>query len=257
MPLAGDFERSSGSSHSTSRTEPWNEGTAPGGPNEIVCPNNDGYLWQIRRGIKYSTLHRDREAYHFRPGQLFEFRCDAEGAPITCRCLGVQRRPLKDIDPVIMAVDGFLSVDDAYARLHVFYHKPPEQPFSRNTMMAAVTFMSEERFSSLDAARRDLLILSEPDAAFRMPEFRDFVFPAIARWISYEGYTAADWIAWIVEHDLVPVECADSVVQHFGGVHELSGLSGRELDRIAADPKHPIHGELILFEAPRSGSGPR
>lgn len=174
-------------------------------------------LRQIEGNIKLATLRKDDPKYHgFGVAETIEANCD--GHKLDLIIWGVQESiPLREIDPVLLALDGFLTIDQAVTDLKVY---PGYGNINEGSPMTLITTIDKDNlFNDFRTMRyMDNLFgalsgksLSE---VVRDPSLEGLFKPAIANWFLYRGGDVGDWLNFFANNGLLDPKVCNDVLKY-------------------------------------------
>lgn len=159
----------------------------------------------IWNNIKLTTIRKDDPKYHgFKI--LESVTGNFERKKRDLLIWGIQESiPLKNIDPVLLALDGFLTIDQAINDLRQYqgYQKMDEN--SPVTLIATLgklniqSPISLELLNKLSAQRKGESLSN----VVRNPDIQKLIKPAIAKWFFLRGENIDNWLNFYIKNELL------------------------------------------------------
>lgn len=186
--------------------------------------------FQINRNFKLATIRKDDPKYHgFKVFEKVTGKCQNEN--IELMIWGVEESiPLNKIDPVVMALDGFLSVDQAVNDLKIYPGYAGITKESPMTLIGHIGTYNAYNFknglSQLDeiTQQRNGKSLAE---VVRNPKLQDIIKPSIAYWFHFRGGNAEDWLEFFVKNNLLDMDSYKKVLAY--GIDGKPKYFGRKI----------------------------
>lgn len=160
---------------------------------------------QFKNDIKLVTIRKDDPKYHgFKVLETVTAKC--EGEDLRLLVWGVQEViPLNEIDPVVRALDGFLTLEQAVTELKVY---PGYENINEESPMTLIATISRDNVLNMHgmslydelAGQRRGKSLSE---VVRNPDLQGLIKPAIANWFFLRRGNSENWLNFFAENGLL------------------------------------------------------
>jgi hypothetical protein len=187
------------------------------------------------------------------PGEAATAHC--ERFDITIRVLQKITKPLKDIPPALLLLDGFLSPEEAAQALQHYY---PDKEITVDTPMLYVLFMSESSFRQLQRPIRDYLTHAPAEESICNPICRPVFFPSLATWLAskHEEKPATEWFDFLLNEGLAHVnELEEAALRLMSFENENYEVTAEDffnrpgkLEDLLLYPDSEVYQSMILFQ---------
>lgn len=171
----------------------------------------------VWKNIKLTTVRRDKPKYHgFKVLERITGNFEKEKRDLVIWGV-LESKPLKEIDPVLLALDGFLDVDMAVEDLKQYPGYEDTDENSSVTLIATINkyhILSEilnlNQSSKLTQQRSGESLSN----VVRNPDLQHLFKPAIAKWFFIRGKNVEDWLGFYVKNGLLSESKYDEIVTY-------------------------------------------
>lgn len=181
----------------------------------------EGYDWLFEQNYKLITLRKDSPKYHvFHVGEHVNANCNGKDVPIVI--WGFETAPLRDIDPIVRGLDGFITLEQALEMRRFSGY----EDYCETTPTTVIAAMHEKFFDKLTDRQKEVL-LGQNDGRplkeiVRDQELREIVLRSLAFWVNERSRnesgipTAApkDWLSYFEEIGLITPETLQEIEEY-------------------------------------------
>jgi hypothetical protein len=171
----------------------------------------------VRRDIKLVSLRKDSEKYReAKPGQIVTANFGDRKKDLVVWGASHQR-PLDEISPVLLALNGYMDVSKAVRDLRSY---PGYEEINRISKVSIVGTVTKDRFASLSREQQMLLLggkgQDREGEIAKNSELKELMRPAVARWIfkQGEGVKVQDWLDFYLMSGMMSRGEFDKVVNY-------------------------------------------
>lgn len=183
----------------------------------IINFYGEGVLESVWQNTKLTTVRKDDPKYHgFKVLENVIGNFDGEKRDLII--WGVQASiPLKEVDPVLLALDGFLSVDQAVEDLRQY---PGYENMDENSPVTLIAALDKARVPSIEISFNQFVELSGQRSGkslsevVRNPNLQHIIRPAIAKWFHFRGGNVEDWLNFFVKNGLMSEEKHEEIIAY-------------------------------------------
>ena len=166
----------------------------------------EGVYELVWKNIKLTTIRKDDAKYHgFKV--LESVTGNFEGEKRDLVIWGVlESVPLKEVDPILLALDGYLNIDQAVNDLKQY---PGYENIDENSPVTLIATLDKQHIPSLLVNLDQLDKLSAQrkgeslSKVVRNPDLQKLIKPAIAKWFFMRGGNVEDWLNFFVKNGLL------------------------------------------------------
>lgn len=168
----------------------------------VVRYMGGNYKEALEGCVKLTTVRGQSDKYsQIESGQLLIANCVDEKEVVPLIEIQTFTAPLKEIDPILLALDGFANVEEAVARLGEFYPN-----FSVDSMVTVMFQISAREFVTMNTSAQKKLLSMPLRKLIKERQFREIFWTALVKWTLHKAKDEApedEWIDNLVKWGLI------------------------------------------------------